>query len=127
MAKIRVSVQIAPKRDSVALPGAAGLHLHGSERHGLAAGCVDDVNLRKTVVFFEFSLCLSRACLGKKTAFIYKLLKTTVFSYGVHEGVVDIGGCGGEALPAETTSFTSTFPMFLKCFPYVCPEPVLVK
>ena len=27
--------------------------------------------------FFEFSLCLSRACLGKMFAFIYKLLKKT--------------------------------------------------
>jgi hypothetical protein len=26
----------------------------------------------KTVVVFEFSLCLSRACLGKKIEFIYK-------------------------------------------------------
>jgi hypothetical protein len=35
----------------------------------------------KTVVVFEFSLCLSRACLGKKIAFMYKWLKTTVFAY----------------------------------------------
>jgi hypothetical protein len=35
----------------------------------------------KTVVFFEFSLCLSRAYLGKKIHFMYKFkwLKTTVF------------------------------------------------
>jgi hypothetical protein len=30
--------------------------------------------------FFEFSLCLSRACLGKKMNFIYKWLKKPVFS-----------------------------------------------
>ena len=30
--------------------------------------------------FFEFSLCLSRACLGRNIAFIYKWLEKTVFS-----------------------------------------------
>ena len=34
---------------------------------------------RRTSVFFEFSLCLSRACLGKKIAFKCKRLKKTVF------------------------------------------------
>jgi hypothetical protein len=33
----------------------------------------------KTASFFEFSLCLSRACLGKMFVFIYKLLKNAVF------------------------------------------------
>ena len=31
-------------------------------------------------LFFEFSLCLSRACLGKKTTFMYKWLKKISFS-----------------------------------------------
>ena len=35
--------------------------------------------LWKTFLFFEFSLCLSRACLGKKIVFIYKWLKKYVF------------------------------------------------
>jgi hypothetical protein len=35
--------------------------------------------VRKTASFFEFSLCLSRACLGKKMTFIYKWLKNAVF------------------------------------------------
>jgi hypothetical protein len=30
--------------------------------------------VRKTATFFEFSLCLSRACLGKMIVFIYKWL-----------------------------------------------------
>jgi hypothetical protein len=34
----------------------------------------------KTPFFFEFSLCLSRACLGKIMLFIYKWLKSAVFS-----------------------------------------------
>jgi ABC-type multidrug transport system fused ATPase/permease subunit len=34
--------------------------------------------VRKTASFFEFSLCLSRACLGKMIVFIYKWLKTAV-------------------------------------------------
>ena len=34
----------------------------------------------KTASFFEFSLCLSRACLGKIIVFIYKWRKKTVLS-----------------------------------------------
>ena len=37
--------------------------------------------VRKTASFFEFSLCLSRACLGKMIVFIYKWLKKTVFTH----------------------------------------------
>jgi hypothetical protein len=33
----------------------------------------------KTASFFEFSLCLSRACLGKMFVFIYKWRKNAVF------------------------------------------------
>ena len=33
----------------------------------------------KNGIFFEFSLCLSRACLGKMFVFIYKWLKNVVF------------------------------------------------
>jgi hypothetical protein len=35
--------------------------------------------VRKTAPFFEFSLCLSRACLGKMIVFVYKWLKNAVF------------------------------------------------
>jgi hypothetical protein len=35
--------------------------------------------VRKTASFFEFSLCLSRACLGKMIVFTYKWLKNAVF------------------------------------------------
>jgi hypothetical protein len=37
--------------------------------------------LRKTPLFFEFSLCLSRACLGKMSVFIYKWRKNWRFSH----------------------------------------------
>ena len=33
----------------------------------------------KNGIFFEFSLCLSRACLGKMIVLIYKWLKNAVF------------------------------------------------
>jgi hypothetical protein len=33
----------------------------------------------KNGIFLEFSLCLSRACLGKMIIFIYKWLKNAVF------------------------------------------------
>jgi hypothetical protein len=42
--------------------------------------------VRKTSSFFEFSLCLSRACLGKMIVFIYKWLQKAVFSAGVASG-----------------------------------------
>ena len=35
----------------------------------------------KKILFFEFSLCLSRACLGKMFVFIYKRAKKTVFTH----------------------------------------------
>jgi hypothetical protein len=35
--------------------------------------------VRTTACFFEFSLCLFRACLGKMFVFIYKWLKNAVF------------------------------------------------
>jgi hypothetical protein len=37
------------------------------------------VMLRENGLFFEFSLCLSRACLGKMMHFIYKWQKKPVF------------------------------------------------
>ena len=41
------------------------------------------VHLRKRHSFLEFSLCLSRACLGKKFVFIYKWLKKWRVSHPV--------------------------------------------
>jgi hypothetical protein len=38
--------------------------------------------LRNTPLFFEFSLCLSRACLGKMMHFIYKWRKKWLFCTG---------------------------------------------
>ena len=37
------------------------------------------MQVRKTASFFEFSLCLSRACLGKMIVSRYKWLKNAVF------------------------------------------------
>ena len=37
--------------------------------------------LRKHGPFVEFSLCLSRACLGRMIVFIYKWLRKTVFTH----------------------------------------------
>jgi hypothetical protein len=45
----------------------------------LFAGSAARQLLRKQSVF-EFSLCLSRACLGKQIAFMYIWQKETVFS-----------------------------------------------
>jgi hypothetical protein len=49
--------------------------LLGFERHDCSLGGVSV----RTTAFFEFSLCLSRACLGKMIMFIYKWLKNAVF------------------------------------------------
>jgi hypothetical protein len=50
-------------------------------------------------IFFEFSLCLSRACLGKMIVFIYKWLKNAVFrraasGRGGGEAAVSLHACG---------------------------------
>ena len=39
--------------------------------------------------FLEFSLCLSRACLGKKIAFTFDWLKKTVFSPGTRSSGIE--------------------------------------
>ena len=46
-----------------------------------SSACMPDetVQVRKTASFFEFSLCLSRACLGKMIVFRTKWLKNAVF------------------------------------------------
>ena len=54
----------------------------GSDFSGWACSYVFSylaTQVRKTASFFEFSLCLSRACLGKMIVFIYKWLKNAVF------------------------------------------------
>ena len=40
-------------------------------------------SVRQTASFFEFCLCLSRACLGTMIVFIYKWLKRCRFSQGM--------------------------------------------
>ena len=66
--------------------------------------------------FFEFSLCLSRACLGKIMHFIYKWLKNGRFPYRVVEearrAVVVALFAAAEIMPAENP-FPSTFPTFV--------------
>ena len=49
------------------------------------------IGVRKTASFCEFSLCLSRACLGKLIVFIYKWLKNAVFRSQVGRGVSHCG------------------------------------
>jgi len=44
--------------------------------------------VRKTASFLEFSLCLSRACLGKMIGFIHKWLKNAVFRRATGRGSV---------------------------------------
>jgi hypothetical protein len=46
---------------------------------GIASNASLKALVRKTASVFEFSLCLSRACLGKMFVFIYKWLKNAVF------------------------------------------------
>ena len=49
-----------------------------ASRRGLAQGELNGM-VGKTASFKKFSLCLSRACLGKMFVFIYKWLKHAVF------------------------------------------------
>jgi hypothetical protein len=81
---------------------------------------------KKTVfVSSAVSLCLSRACLGEKIAFMYKWLKKTGFAYASPPGIVYVfppppAGLGFVASPCGNVSLSLNF----SC---VCPEPVLVN
>jgi hypothetical protein len=79
--------------------------------------------------FFEFSLCLSRACLGKMTIFIHKWRKRTRFPYqgGGRRDVVDGADClaGLRDVSVFVPAFTQKRSFLMS--PCLCPEPVLVK
>ena len=84
----------------------------------------DRLALRNTHFFLSFSLCLSRACLGKKMNFSIEWRKKgRRFSHHVphrhlehrHAAIGTGGAC------------KKTHHLFFECFPYVCPEPVLIK
>ena len=47
--------------------------------YNVSLSAAGSLSVRKTASFLEFSLCLSRACLGKIIVFIYKWLKNPVF------------------------------------------------
>ena len=53
-----------------------------------------DPAVRKTASFLEFSLCLSRACLGKMMHFIYNWRKNAVFRRRVPRRWVSMVGSG---------------------------------
>jgi hypothetical protein len=53
-----------------------------------------DPAVRKTASFLEFSLCLSRACLGKMMHFIYKWRKNAV-SQACAKALGEYGGFWG--------------------------------
>jgi hypothetical protein len=67
--------------------------------------------------FFEFSLCFSRACLGKTMHFIYKRCKKWRVSY--------LASAAPPGVCVRAQKSTGGFVLW--SFPYVCPEPVLVK
>ena len=83
----------------------------------------------RTVPFLDFSLCLSRACLGKVFVFIYKWLKKGVFR--------TCGGGGGEVSYDRSQHNRGVSPageenaiVFFKlgvCSSCVCLEPVLAN
>eukprot|EP01046_Picozoa_sp_COSAG06_P002115 COSAG06_NODE_72_length_25897_cov_9.227382_9_plen_527_part_00 len=54
----------------------------GQQLQHLTEAAAEAIEVRKTASVFEFSLCLSRACLGKMIVFIYKWRKNAVFRRG---------------------------------------------
>ena len=75
--------------------------------------------VRKTASFFEFSLCLSRACLGKMMHFyVTRGQKVPLFSHLL----ANLTCCDLHLLQKRNRSC-----LFGVLFPTVCPEPVLVK
>jgi hypothetical protein len=82
----------------------------GSDFSGWACSYVFSylaTQVRKTASFFEFSLCLSRACLGKMIVFIYKWLKKCRFSQGIATFVATIPDPGTDG---NACSFLRRFP-----------------
>ena len=88
-----------------------------------SSACMPDetVQVRKTASFFEFSLCLSRACLGKMIVFIYKWLKNAVFRREVMRLTLMLNGI--------ETSFerlgTDNFPAAIQLPPLPSPRGLL--
>jgi hypothetical protein len=62
------------KHDAVSRQGSK----HGYHTHMPSTGRFE-VPLRENGLFFSVSLCLSRACLGKKITFIYKMAQKARF------------------------------------------------
>eukprot|EP01046_Picozoa_sp_COSAG06_P036122 COSAG06_NODE_3952_length_4727_cov_2.586646_7_plen_176_part_00 len=79
--------------------------------------------LRKRHSFVEFSLCFSRACLGKMMHFIQNGAKVA-FLYQVVAGAVAVLQ---EERAAYALQLACRNRPFLLNFSYVCPEPVLVN
>ena len=80
-----------------------------------------DFHLVRKRSFFEFSLCLSRACLGKIIVYIYKWLKKTVFHL-----IERFRRDGGEVCHPVWLERGLQKRLF-SYFSYVCPEPCLGK
>jgi hypothetical protein len=102
---------------------------------------------RKRISLSEFSLCLSRACLGKndhlqystkwhreRCAFSYLSRAVLILIAPYHRCCPPSQNCsqppqpGGSAPPSRRRAATPEKTIvFFECFAYVCPEPVLVK
>ena len=80
--------------------------------------CVGDAATKRS--FFEFSLCLSRACLGEKSILMYTWLEKTVCSPAVVPRRRAVAANLVDNLQ-ETLLFSHLV------LAYVCPEPVLVN
>ena len=70
---------------------------------------------------FEYSLCLSRICLGKMSVSIYKWLKTDRFRIPTCSANIAVTFTPGASLCLPIKRGAS------ECFPYLRPKPGLVK
>jgi hypothetical protein len=77
------------------------------------SSAIKESSLRENGTFFEFSLCLSRACLGKIMHFIYKWLKKCRFRTS--------------SPSLDRAPLRQAHPFLSQHFPFVCPEPVLTN
>ena len=92
--------------------------LVGSDCQICHGDCDDDDGARKTASFFEFSLCLSRACLGKMIVFIHKWLNNAVFSQSalMASSATSEAGCTIHRRAATTSCHRQTWTK-IQCVP----------
>ena len=108
------------KSDDVSVPDATLDHQNKTDmRRRLFVHHGKVLTLRKTALFLSFPYVCPEPVLVKCSFFIYKWLKKTVFTHPLRDHVI--------ARVERITDLRKMVALFFECFPYVCPEQLLVN